>query len=114
MQDLRASTDASPRALPLDELRARLTAERDELMAQAGISHDDLVDPEDPTRGHDAVTAALQSMNQAHIAEVSEALGRMEAGRYGDCVDCGAEIPVERLEIMPATRYCVGCQQRHE
>lgn len=114
MQDLRASTDAPSRDLPLDELRARLVAERDELMAQAGITEEDLVDPEDPTRGHDAVTAALESMNQAHIAEVSEALGRMDAGTYGDCVDCGAQIPVERLEIMPATRYCVSCQQRHE
>lgn len=113
MPDLRAS-DATPRTLPLDEFRAALTAERDQLMAQAGITEADLVDPEDPTRGHDAVTSALQAMNQDHIASVSEALSRLEAGTYGDCTDCGAPIPVERLEVMPATRYCIACQQRHE
>lgn len=25
------------------------------------------------------------------------------------CIDCGAEIPVERLEILPDTETCVKC-----
>jgi Prokaryotic dksA/traR C4-type zinc finger len=29
------------------------------------------------------------------------------------CIDCGAEIPKERLELLPYTPYCVKCSERH-
>ena len=29
------------------------------------------------------------------------------------CEDCGQEIPVERLEVLPDTRYCVKCAADH-
>ena len=31
----------------------------------------------------------------------------MERGEYGICAVCGREIPVERLEAVPETAYCV-------
>lgn len=95
-------------------LRQQLEAERDGLLAQAGLTADDLVDPEDPSVGHDAVTVALETMAQTALDEVTSALARMDAGTYGNCLDCGSVIPVERLEIMPAARFCVSCQQRNE
>jgi len=37
------------------------------------------------------------------------ALQRLDDGTYGICDACARRIPVERLEIMPATRWCVQC-----
>jgi RNA polymerase-binding transcription factor DksA len=32
----------------------------------------------------------------------------------GYCIECGNEIPRERLEAVPHTRYCVTCKSRLE
>jgi RNA polymerase-binding transcription factor DksA len=45
---------------------------------------------------------------------VTRALERLEAGSYGECVDCGNSMPEERLEAKPDAERCVPCQQRHE
>jgi RNA polymerase-binding transcription factor DksA len=45
---------------------------------------------------------------------VTRALERLEAGSYGECVDCGTSMPEERLEAKPDAERCVPCQQRHE
>lgn len=51
---------------------------------------------------------------QAQQERVREALGRVDAGTYGRCIDCGAELPDERLEARPDASRCVDCQQRVE
>jgi DnaK suppressor protein len=45
---------------------------------------------------------------------VREALARLDGGTYGQCVDCGRELPDERLEVRPEAARCVDCQQRAE
>lgn len=103
-------------ATVLAERRAQLEAERDHLLEQAGVSFEDFseIDPEDPTKGRDAVTANLKAMTVTALGEIGAALARIDAGTYGVCEGCESEIPAERLEFIPATRYCVGCQQRFE
>ena len=39
------------------------------------------------------------------------ALGRILAGRYGLCCQCGAEVALERLRADPATPFCANCQE---
>jgi RNA polymerase-binding transcription factor DksA len=51
---------------------------------------------------------------RAELDEVSAALIRLSHGVYGICEGCRVTIPVERLEAVPATRYCIACEQRHE
>jgi DnaK suppressor protein len=51
---------------------------------------------------------------QAQQERVREALARIDAGTYGHCVDCGTELPDERLEARPEASRCVSCQQRIE
>lgn len=94
-------------------LRAHLEEERQHLLVQLGLP-DEAVDPEDPTLGHDAVTTTLDTMARETLAHVDAALARLADGTYGSCLDCGAAVPVERLEVMPAARFCVACQQRNE
>lgn len=42
------------------------------------------------------------------------ALRRVDEGTYGVCVDCGIEIPFERLRANPMALRCVDCQIRAE
>lgn len=59
-------------------------------------------------------TLGLIETDQATVAEVNEALQRVDAGEYGMCLECNGEIPTARLEILPWTRYCVRCQEKVE
>ena len=45
---------------------------------------------------------------------VVAALERLDAGRYGDCSDCGEPIGLERLRVQPSAERCVRCQHVHE
>lgn len=40
------------------------------------------------------------------LEEIEAALGRIDRGEYGACQVCGREISDERLEAVPATRFC--------
>lgn len=51
---------------------------------------------------------------RAQLERVRAALARLDAGTYGRCVDCGRELPDERLEARPEAERCVDCQQRAE
>ena len=48
------------------------------------------------------------------LLEVEGAVQRLERGTYGTCQVCGRPIGDERLEAMPATRFCVEDQAKAE
>jgi DnaK suppressor protein len=58
------------------------------------------------------LTAGLQEREQAKLGQILEALKRMEAGTYGRCVVCGADIAFERLLVFPEAPNCVACTAR--
>ncbi|NBO90196.1 MAG: TraR/DksA family transcriptional regulator, partial [Betaproteobacteria bacterium] len=41
-------------------------------------------------------------------------LERLDAGHYGECKDCGIEIPETRLNAYPAALRCISCQTTFE
>jgi len=43
------------------------------------------------------------------LADVEEALGRLTAGTFGSCEQCGSAIPDVLLTAVPETRYCLRC-----
>jgi RNA polymerase-binding protein DksA len=43
-----------------------------------------------------------------------DALRRIDEGRYGVCVECGVDVPIERLHTQPLAVRCVICQARRE
>jgi RNA polymerase-binding transcription factor DksA len=51
---------------------------------------------------------------EAELAEVERALHRLDDGTYGQCEACRQPIADERLEAMPATRFCVDHQLQAE
>jgi DnaK suppressor protein len=43
------------------------------------------------------------------LADTEEALGRVAAGAFGRCEECGAGIPEVLLAAAPESRYCARC-----
>jgi RNA polymerase-binding transcription factor DksA len=50
---------------------------------------------------------SVQERLEYDVSEIDAALERIESGDYGRCETCGKTISDERLEILPATRYCL-------
>jgi DnaK suppressor protein len=48
------------------------------------------------------------------LREIEAAAQRLERGTYGTCQACGRPIGDDRLEAMPATRFCVEDQAKAE
>ena len=48
------------------------------------------------------------------LQAIDEAIARIDAGTYGICVNCGAQIPLERLEAMPWATLCIDCKRKEE
>jgi DnaK suppressor protein len=59
----------------------------------------------------DRTEAILESARDQHD-EVLAALTRLDEDTYGQCVDCGHEIPEGRLDARPDAARCVGCQSK--
>jgi RNA polymerase-binding transcription factor DksA len=51
---------------------------------------------------------------EAELGDIERALHRLDAGTYGRCEVCHQPIAEERLEAMPATRFCVVHQTEAE
>lgn len=62
------------------------------------------VGTETATRENDV--SLLDSLN-AELDDVEAALARLEDGTYGTCQACGRPISPERLDALPATRFCI-------
>ena len=47
---------------------------------------------------------------EAELADIDHALKRLDDGTYGTCEACGRPISDERLEALPAARFCLDDQ----
>jgi DnaK suppressor protein len=54
------------------------------------------------------------SQRQQILRRVERAMQRMDEGSFGVCAECGKDIPLRRLEVLPWTQYCVHCQEMIE
>ncbi|MFL6571658.1 MAG: TraR/DksA family transcriptional regulator [Burkholderiales bacterium] len=74
-----------------------------------------------PDIGDEAVADLLSDVSEAELTRdlgelriLEGALKRVSEGSYGQCIDCGWEIPFERLQAQPGAVRCLACQERHE
>ncbi len=51
----------------------------------------------------------LTTMDTKKLKQIDEALAKMGHGTYGVCEECGEEIPVARLKILPFAKLCIDC-----
>lgn len=111
----------------LDELRARLDARESELRLQVQDAR--LEREEGHTANQGVVADRGDEANQhvqagiAHLererdlqelADIEEARRRMAEGTYGECIDCGREIALQRLRAQPSSLRCIACQEAWE
>lgn len=45
------------------------------------------------------------------LENIKSALEKIEKGNYGICEKCKKEIEIERLKIIPETKYCLKCKK---
>ena len=88
-----------------------LTREFDEVVAASASSNaDDEHDPEGATIAFERQqVAALLDSARRRLADIDDALARVEAGEYGTCATCRRPIAPERLAARPSTRTCIAC-----
>ena len=91
-----SSTHDRFRAL-LDEQRADCVRQREDALAECAQS---VPDPVAQRRAADL---------KITIEQIDAALARVEAGTYGRCTGCQAEIPAERMELRAFASTCVAC-----
>lgn len=63
---------------------------------------------------HQAMAQETGRRRDLQLQRIAAALGRLEAGEYGECLACGAPIPVKRLEVDPTATRCLACAEREE
>lgn len=110
MADLRAS---------LEGRRAQLIAGMSEMMRGVRSRTPDEREIPDAAEGADAniqddLDLAVIQMKAETLARIDVALKRLDAGAYGDCVECGQAIPKERLHAMPFAVRCTSCEDARE
>jgi RNA polymerase-binding transcription factor DksA len=72
-------------------------------MAYHAAASDDADDRRARRLLHRAVAA------RQRLADTEDALGRVTAGDFGQCEQCGALIAAALLAAAPESRYCAGC-----
>jgi RNA polymerase-binding transcription factor DksA len=99
----------------LEEERTRLQGIRDDLQRERSDATSETGDELSSVDQHpgDAGTETFEQVEN-ELEEIETAFGRLERGEYGRCQACGRPIGDERLEAMPATRFCVEDQARVE
>jgi DnaK suppressor protein len=107
--------------LSLDEIKEKLLAERELLVAKlkgSDLSIDDSETP-DPVdlavRNYSKnVQLAVSENESKQLALIDEALLRIDNDEYGLCQNCDKEINPKRLAAIPWARYCLECQEMVE
>ena len=104
-------------------LQTRLQAtERQSTVHQDGLSrveHAQQVLQQDaddaPQRAGDReVDFAVSERDAQRLVALRRAQSRLNEADFGRCIDCGDDIPFERLRIEPEALRCVECESVHE
>jgi RNA polymerase-binding protein DksA len=95
------------------DMRAKLAAARD-VAGSAAI--DQIIEGGDYANADliAALDIAEVQRDVDELRELNAARARLAAGAYGVCVDCSADIALERLEARPTAIRCTDCQARAE
>jgi DnaK suppressor protein len=79
----------------------------------AATSDNHLAETATATLGRE-IDYTLGENSEQVLADIDSALQRIDDGTYGTCVNCGREIPVQRLEAYPAASLCIDCKRSAE
>ena len=98
------------------EIREQMAGSDDEHSVSLGAQFDDL-DPHDDRAVGDWVRdvgISQTARDTQELEDIGSALKRSDDGTYGECVDCGEDIPRPRLEATASAARCIPCQEKVE
>ena len=105
----------------LERFKKSLTERREDLQnrldaaKQQSRSHRPDESKDEGDRATASLSAEMTLVHQVQaermLGAISTALLRIENGTFGECLHCGQEIGIKRLEAIPWTRYCIVCQE---
>lgn len=108
------------RELLIEEKRRLWTALREEIFKKLGKDYNEQFsspqDMEDIAMINfiEDKGLILADIHRQEIEALDGALVRLDNGTYGLCAECGQDIDVERLKVMPYADSCVRCKSRSE
>jgi DnaK suppressor protein len=107
----------------LDHFRKILQTWKQDLMLEVDrtVSHmkdeaANFPDPNDRATQEEEFSLELRTRDRERklIRKIDEALGRIEDGSYGYCLETGEQIGVKRLEARPVATLSIEAQERRE
>jgi DnaK suppressor protein len=98
--------------LLLAELRRHTQNVSDDQAAALDAAGDDAKESADAALKDvtEEISLKLGDQESQMVADIDQALLRIEEGSYGTCARCGRPIDERRLEAMPTARYDAECQ----
>ncbi|NEX59639.1 TraR/DksA family transcriptional regulator [Noviherbaspirillum galbum] len=105
-----------------DRLGARAQELRDDIRRELDVKDEHIdVASEVPDPGDSSFADLAVDLGNAAVSRdifemraVEAALARTDDGSYGECLDCGSDIPIERLQVQPTAERCIACQEKYE
>ena len=85
----------------------------EEIEESVGTSDNHLADAATATLDRE-IDYTLGENSEQVLAEIDDALQRIEDGTFGTCRTCGQPIAPERLEAMPWATQCIDCKRKEE
>ncbi|MCW9014236.1 MAG: TraR/DksA family transcriptional regulator [Gammaproteobacteria bacterium] len=98
------------RALRADYVKRREAIHKDTWHTEEAVEKD--FAEQVTQRENDDVLDALDDDAKQAVMKIDNALLRIKAGEYGICVECGNEIPQQRLDVVPYAEYCIACADK--
>jgi RNA polymerase-binding transcription factor DksA len=106
----------------LREVRGRLVARGSELSERIHRVQADLARTREPlprdsedaaiAMENDEVLRAIESTATSEMHHIDHALERIDAGAFGICEQCGRDIELARLDVVPYATRCGACERR--
>ncbi len=103
--------------IDIETVKKKLEDERAQLLARS-------IPPVEAAKGDEGDLATMAQAKERsmwlandqkqRLAQIDQALARIQAGKYGICDSCGQPIARERLEANPHATLCIQCQSKSE
>ncbi len=109
--------------LQVEYFRQKLLSWRAELLAESSdtlqhLKEESLLQPDLADRASREAERAIELRTRARerklISKINAALGRLDDGTYGYCLETDEPIGIRRLEARPIATLSIEAQERHE
>ena len=100
----------------LEEKQRLMNNSKNAIKTELAVSPDDLPDETDlaASEVNQNLVFKLRDRERLLLLKIEEALGRIETGTFGNCMECEETIEPRRLEARPVSTLCIACKEAEE